>query len=450
MAFEATIDNNKLSIHADQVKLQTILRELAKKEDLKIRIDPKLNPLISANFDGRALQEGLKRILSPLNYILQWESNSSHDKNHVRLAEIHIFKQGMKHLAAPLKRSFNLNITRNPEDGSLYIKGELLIRLKPGVDMAYLNRIIHQAGGELIATNTVLGFYRIKVPDQTDVPALISALKKCNEIELAEPNYAFPISLPHRYLINADLLTDGTYNLPRDGVAPIAVLDSGLTWNNDLNERVVATWDALNRDTLISDPVGHGTQMALVAAGIVPPFGVETNNKGGNPVIAVRAFDENGYTSSVALIDGIHFAMANNARVMSLSWGSETKSDFIKEALGYAASKGLFIVAAAGNEPSGILTYPAAYESVIGVGALAPNGKKWKNSNYGDFVDIYTPGFANMPVGYNSDPGIYAGTSISTAYLANQIATFLSQQPNASKDEILEELMKNSNIKIAP
>jgi hypothetical protein len=139
-------------------------------------------------------------------------------------------------------------------------------------------------------------------------------------------------------------------------------------------------------------------------------------------------------------MNGIDFALNNGARVMSLSWGSETKSEFLDQTFDYAASKGLIIVAAAGNEPTGNIMYPAAYDSVIGVGALDPGGKQWDKSNYGDFVTIYAPGFASFPVGYKGEPGAYAGTSISTAYLANRIAGYLSKKPDATIKEILTAL----------
>lgn len=55
-------------------------------------------------------------------------------------------------------------------------------------------------------------------------------------------------------------------------------------------------------------------------------------------------------------------------------------------------------------------------------------------------MDVYLPGFADMPVGYKADPGIYAGTSISAAFAANKIATLLSQNPTADKKEIMDIL----------
>jgi len=105
-----------------------------------------------------------------------------------------------------------------------------------------------------------------------------------------------------------------------------------------------------------------------------------------------------------------------------------------------ATARGLVIVASAGNEPTGKPVYPAAYPSVIGVGALEPHGKTWENSNYGNFVALYAPGFANLPVGHKGDPGLYAGTSISTAFVANSIAGYLSENPAATLQEIRDYL----------
>ncbi len=220
----------------------------------------------------------------------------------------------------------------------------------------------------------------------------------------------------------------------------MAVLDSGWTSNPEMNDFILASLDAFDPDQPISDDLGHGTQMAMLAAGVVKPYGVQGEADTANPVIPVRTFDENGFTSNYSLMRGIDFALQNGAKVMSLSWGTPTQSAFLEDAFKDAASRGLIIVASAGNEPIGQAIYPAAYESVIGIGALAPDGQKWQNSNYGEFVELYAPGFADMPVGYKGDPGMYAGTSISAAFVANQIAVFLSQNPQATKEDILKAL----------
>ncbi len=180
--------------------------------------------------------------------------------------------------------------------------------------------------------------------------------------------------------------------------------------------------------------------MALIATGVVKPSGVGTNSEAHSPIIPIRIFDDNGFTSSFTIMNSIDFALKHGARVMSLSWGSETRSDFLESALNHARSEGLIIVASAGNEPTGKPVYPAAYPSVIGVGALGPDGKSWEKSNYGDFVMLYAPGFASLPVGYKGDPGAYAGTSISAAFVANVISNYIAKHPDATMQQVLDFL----------
>ena len=97
-------------------------------------------------------------------------------------------------------------------------------------------------------------------------------------------------------------------------------------------------------------------------------------------------------------------------------------------------------MAAAGNAPTGNPVYPAAYDSVIGVGALPPDGDAWDQSNFGDFVAVSAPGLADLPVGYKGNPGTYAGTSIATAYTARRVAAILNQNPDADRATILRLL----------
>ncbi len=139
-------------------------------------------------------------------------------------------------------------------------------------------------------------------------------------------------------------------------------------------------------------------------------------------------------------MESIDFALENGAKVLSLSWGSETQSDFMEQAMQYADSKGLIVVAAAGNEATGTSVYPAAYSTVIGVGALAPDGTRWENSNYGNSVTLSAPGFADLPVGYKGEAGAYAGTSIATAFVANAAAAYINEHPEASKAEVVQAL----------
>ncbi|MCP4106992.1 MAG: S8 family serine peptidase [Desulfobacteraceae bacterium] len=443
-ALEFRMAHGKLSLRANRTPLQDILQRMAD-TGISIQIDPRLNPAVSASFKNRDIQEGLNSILKSVNYVLIWKSVQGESGNIIKLDEIQVFMPGKKELMKPLGKRSVLSIARNPKDGSLFVKGEILLRLKPGADISKIKKFLEQTGGTVTASNPALGIYKIRVPENSDIPAVAEQLSGYPGVK-SEPNYAYPISMPY---MNASANHDFSLSdipLP-DGKIPIAVLDTGLDTDSVPSEYVLASLDAVNMDTSISDSLGHGTQMALIASGVVEPYGVVPSSVTGeeavrNPVIAIRAFDDNGFTSNYNIMDSVNFALENGARVMSLSWGSETRSDFMEDAMNYANSKGLVIVASAGNEPTGKPRYPAAYESVICVGALNPEGKRWENSNYGDFVNLYAPGFATLPVGYKGDPGAYAGTSISTAYEASRIADYLSKNPEASKQEIYNALQK--------
>ena len=435
------LSGERLTLNAEKAPLQEILLRLSG-SGIRVQIDPQINPAITASFENRDLQKALESILRGLDHVLIWESSQGPSGPVPKLAEIQVFRPGQKDLMKPLRKASTLSIARNPKDGSFYVKDEILIRLKPGADLSELLKLLQETGGILVGSYPGLGIYKVRLPQGSDVPGLVEEIQKRGGAGSAEPNYAYPVPPSPRDLDLSTLRLSYADAYPQPKGTPIAVIDSGLRADAGLDKFVLASLDALDPDKPISDTGGHGTQMALIAAGVVKPMGVKGESVAQTPIIPIKAFDENGFTSNFLLMQSMDFALKHGARVMSLSWGSETKSEFLSEALELADSKGLIIVGSAGNEPTGEPNYPAAYPAVIGVGALAPDGKAWEKSNRGDFLDLYAPGFASLPVGYKGEPGIYAGTSISTAFTANLIASILSENPKATKEQILEALRR--------
>ena len=435
------LQGEKISLTADKTPLRTILADLVN-QGVIVKLDPQINPSISANFSKRPVEQVFSSILKSASYSLLWESKKNNENlPSISLAEIQIFQSGRKDLMKPLLPPKKLVIAKN-KDGSFYARNEILLKIPIGSKIDKLREFLNQYNATLIESK-IPGIIRVVFPEGTKIQAIIREIRNNHNIASAELNYAYPINAPVIYpstFPQPDL--EAEFQAPSNNLAPIAVLDSGLAKDEiDFDKFILSTFDALNPTIPINDTLGHGTQMALIASGLVKPYGTGDETAAYNPIVAIKAFDDNGYTTDFNIMDSINFALENNARIMSLSWGSETKSAFMEKAFEYASSKGLIIVASAGNEPTGTPVYPAAYPSVIGVGALGPHGKKtWDKSNFGSFVALYAPGFANMPVGHNGDPGIYAGTSISAAYVANTIATFLAQNPSADTQEVLEFL----------
>jgi hypothetical protein len=389
------------------------------------------------------MEQAMESLLRPASFSLLWEAGSQNsDIPSIRLAEVQVFQSGKKNLMKTLQPRRHEIITKN-KDGSYYVQDEILLYIPAGTDLAKLHKLVQSYKATLIENSGLRGFVRVLLPENSDVFAIAREIKNKLSLDVSQPNYAYPIQSPVLYgagMTQADI-NAGFYG-PTDNSVPIAILDSGLADNAELDKFVLSALDVINPNAPISDTLGHGTQMAFIASGVVKPYGSVDDNDLFIPIIPIRAFDDNGFTTDFKIMDAVNFALANNAKVMSLSWGSETRSDVMEKAFTYANAKGLIIVASAGNEPTGKPVYPAAYPSVIGVGALAPHGKTWEKSNYGNFVALYAPGFANLPVGHKGDPGVYAGTSISAAFVANTIAGYLSENPAATLQEIRDYLNK--------
>jgi len=439
---ELRIFADKLSLQASQVPLQDILKHFAD-QGIRVRIDPLINPLISASFKDREVRDGLESILKPLNHVLIWEFIPGPGGTLPLLAEIQVFQTGKREQMQLLEHHSELSLEMDLKSGSIFVKNELLLMLKIGFSSEEFQRFLAQIGGRVTDYYAATGIYRIRLPDHTDIPALVERILKHPGIKGVEPNYAYPIFKPYYSFSPGPLFSEVPQISGSQSTVPIAIIDTGLMTDTGLEGLILTTLDTIQPGDPISDTQGHGTQMALIASGVVKPFGITDDSAHHTPLIPIRTIDDNGFTSGFQLMQGIEFAIRNGARVLSLSWGAETRSGFLESALSEAASKGLIIVASAGNDPTGKPVYPAAYPSVIGVGALGPDGKIWKQSNFGNFVSLYAPGFATLPVGYKGEPGNYAGTSIAAAFAANRIAEYLSKHPDSGVQEIFNALRKN-------
>jgi len=128
-------------------------------------------------------------------------------------------------------------------------------------------------------------------------------------------------------------------------------------------------------------------------------------------------------------MNAMTYAVEKSSGPISLSWGSETSSQFIEQAINYAIRNGSPVFAAVGNENTGRPMYPAAYPGVIGIAAGTEDGQYTDYSNRGDFVDLIAPGSA----------GGSRGTSVATAYVAHIAAKFQRQHPNADVKAALIE-----------
>lgn len=439
-AYELRIEGERIWIRTDNTPLQTIFADLVR-AGIKVRADPTIDAKVSGREDNMEIGEALEKILKPFGYILVWSVVPGPLGDLPRLEEVQVFNREGPRRLEPFMPDENFNVVRGPApDSPEFIADEILLAVKPGTNIEQFNVMLAQIGGSVISSVPELGIYRIRLPLNTNVPALVEALKNQGIVSRVEPNYAYRLPAQPPETLAASAPTSGGATRAADGTPMVAVLDSGLKALSSLEGLIAGSYDAINPDRAVTDTAGHGTQMALIASGAVPPAGM-TGGDAGVPVYAIRAFDDNGYTSNFTLMRAIEAADAQGARVINLSWGSSTSSSFLQTAVQQAQGQGMIVVASAGNEPTGQPVYPAAYPGVLSVSALTADGSAWSLSNYGTTVDLAAPGTATLPIGYDGPAGGYAGTSIAAAFVSRQLALYLAANPDRTSAEAERALM---------
>lgn len=433
---------NTLTIRAKRTPLSDIMREFAD-AGVRARIDPEVDPPITVRFSNKKLGQAMGALLRSVNYELLWEIVDGPLGPIRRLAEIQVYRPGKRSLLREVKQTTRTGrLGSRSHDQVYYVKEELLLRVKDGTTPVQINALLQSIGGTIVESVPWLGIYRIRLVKGSDALAVLEKLKGNELVEFSEPNFVIQAPAPGLQDIGERaVFPDDARPINERGDAPVAVLDSGLDLTAGLGEALIAGYDATRSSTNINDTLGHGTQMALIASGYVDPFGgTRTDGEKAVPIIAIRAFDDEGNTTNFQMVESIEYALAQGARVLNLSWNSPVASQFMEEAIRSAQEGGAVVVAAAGNEPIGRPVYPAAFPGVIAVGATNKDGGIWDNSNYGDFVDLTAPGFADLPVGHDGAPGLYAGTSISSAYTANIIGQYIARNPDSKAEDVVKAI----------
>ena len=440
LAYEFRIDGDRITIRANDTPLQQVLADFVR-AGVKVKVDPAIDARVSGYEKDLPVDKALEKLLGPFGYVIFYTVVPGPLGNIERLDEVHVFRREGPRQLEEFMPEDNFRITRGPlPDSPEFVADELLIALKPGTSIDQFRTLLAQIGASVIDSVPELGIYRLRLPPGTNILALVDALKNQSIVSRVEPNYAYRLPPGAEGAAAANRSTAAGAASAAEGAPRVAVLDSGLRAVSSLDGLVAGAYDAIRPEREVSDTAGHGTQMALIASGAIPPYGA-SGSASGVPVLAIRAFDDNGITSNFTLMRAIEYAAAQGAKVVNLSWGSTTPSSFMETAVQKAIAGGMVVVASAGNEPTGQPVYPAAYGGVLSVSALEADGAAWSSSNFGGTVDLAAPGTATLPVGYSGPPGGYAGTSIAAAYVSHAVALYMTEHPTATAADARRAVM---------
>ena len=189
---------------------------------------------------------------------------------------------------------------------------------------------------------------------------------------------------------------------------------------------------------------GHGTAVAsLIAGNDASAPGVAPAAE----IISIRVADESGKADSFALAAGILAAIDSGAQIINISMGTTENNPLIEDAVLYARARQVLIVAASGNSEQADASYPAAYPSVISVGAVDARGEHLEFSNYGTYLSVTAPGHSLKVAWPENCYARISGTSASAPIVAGAIAATMSSGDGVtmSASEAAEIVMNYSN-----
>jgi hypothetical protein len=207
------------------------------------------------------------------------------------------------------------------------------------------------------------------------------------------------------------------------------------------------------RDNDPMDEAGHGTHVAGIAAArgnnnSLGVAGVAWQCK----IMPLRAgFRSNAgdFLEDDDIASALVYAADNGARVINMSFGDNSLSYLLQDAVRYASARGCVLVAAAGNSPVEGLMYPARCNEVIAVGTV----DQYDNaiySNYGENLDVLAPGtgiLSTLPyTRLTGTPGRYGtmgGSSMAAPFVSGLAALLLSRNPGLTAEQV-RDLLRSS------
>ena len=231
----------------------------------------------------------------------------------------------------------------------------------------------------------------------------------------------------------------------------VAILDTGCDFeHSDLKGQILAYKDFTNSRSGANDLNGHGTHCAGVVAAAANGTGMVGVAPDAKLLIG-KVLGDSGSGSSSGIARGIHWAVDSGANVISMSLGGDGEDDETKEAVKYAKSKGVIVVAAAGNSGPGrgeTIGYPGGYPEVVCVGATDSNDKVANFSSWGKNLTVCAPG-VNVRSCYPGNRfATMSGTSMATPYVAGCAALYVAdakaRMAQPSPDEFFKLLGSTS------
>jgi len=337
-----------------------------------------------------------------------------------------------------------------------FVPGQILIKPKHGVaEQDFESNLLRHGGRQHHAIHR--SNVRVVVVPEASAASVLAELQRDPTIEFAERDYlaeaAFVPNDPyvvagsewHLERIQAPQAWDITFGVTN---VVIAILDSGINAAHpDLSANTLPGYDFVNGDNDPADDFGHGTAVAgVIAAAGNNGIGV-AGVAFGSKILPVKVVDASGFAAYSTLAQGIRYAVDQGARVINISLAGSAPSSTLQDAINYAWSNNVVIVAAAGNGGNSTPQYPAACEHVVAVSATEPDDTLASFSSTGTNIALAAPGDNIWTTSRDlANPySAWRGTSFASPIVAAVAALIASANASLDNSQIVAVLEQTAD-----
>jgi subtilisin family serine protease len=227
-----------------------------------------------------------------------------------------------------------------------------------------------------------------------------------------------------------------------DPATVVAVVDTGLDpFQPDLAGRLVPGYDFVDGDADPTDDNGHGTAVAGVAAAAGDNHIGVAGYCWRCRVMPLKVLDADGGGFASDVARAVVWATDQGARVINASLGGPLEDASLAAAAQYAQDRGALLVAAAGNDSSSQLDYPAALPAVVSVGASNQADALYSFSNQG--AAVAAPG-ENTTTALGGGYQQFLGTSSAAPVVSGIAGLLFSLLPGSTPAQVASALEQSA------